>query len=602
MSEFQFKEEEFESDFNGTIVRRILKQLLPHWRMALGFLLSIFVVSALDSVFTYISKLIVDNGILANQSDVLYRLAVRYGILLFVQAIFVFAFIYFTGVLGHKVRFDLRKKLFEHIQELSLSYFDKTPVGWIMSRVTSDVDRVAELATWGLLDVVWGVTNIITAVIFMMVINWRLGLIVLAIIPVLLFVAAKFQKKIIYEYRDVRRLNSEITGAYNENITGVRVVKALRREEGNLEEFSALSGSMYRAGYRAAWFSALFLPTVQLISAVALGFVVFYGGGQAASGRMTIGDIQAFVSYVTFMLWPIQDLARVYAEMQRSIASAERIFSLLDTVPEILDSPNAENVETISGLIEFDHVDFFYEEEKDVLKDFSLTVRPGEMIALVGPTGGGKTTLVNLLCRFYEPKRGQIRLNGQDYTQITQRSIQSRVGMVLQTPHLFSGTIRENLLYGRLDATEEEMTHAADLAGALPFILKLEKGFDEEVGEGGNLLSVGQKQLISIARAILADPEILILDEATSSVDTLTEMLIQQGMRQLMEGRTSFIVAHRLSTIKRADRIIVIENGGISEMGTHGELLKARGHYYNLFTQQFRKESSKDIEIFGMVS
>jgi ATP-binding cassette subfamily B protein len=300
------------------------------------------------------------------------------------------------------------------------------------------------------------------------------------------------------------------------------------------------------------------------------------------------------------MMWPIQDLARVYAEMQQSIASAERMFSLIDATPEVRDLPGAIDPGTITGDIEFDHVNFYYSEDKPVLQDFSLHVRQGETIALVGPTGGGKSTIVNLLCRFYEPRGGTIRIAGVDYTQFAQHAIQSRIGIVLQTPHLFSGTIRENIRYGNLQATDEQVEQAARLAGAHNFIATFDKGYDAQVGEGGNLLSTGQKQLISLARAILAEPEIFIMDEATSSVDTLTEALIQRGMENLMQGRTSFVIAHRLSTIRRADRIVVIENGRISEMGTHAELLRLRGHYYNLYTHQFRQEMSKEYELFKL--
>jgi len=290
------------------------------------------------------------------------------------------------------------------------------------------------------------------------------------------------------------------------------------------------------------------------------------------------------------MLWPIQDLARVYAQMQQSVASAERIFSLLDAKPDLVDRANVIDPHSIRGDIEFVQVDFYYNEDKPILQNFNLKVRQGETIALVGPTGHGKSTIVNLLCRFYEPKSGEVRINGQDYTTMPMHTIHSNIGMVLQTPHLFSGSIYDNIRYGRLDATREEVIKSAQIVGAHDFIMNLDKNYDEEVGEGGVLLSVGQKQLISLARAILADPELLVMDEATSSVDTITEALIQQGMDVLLKGRTSFVIAHRLSTIKRADRIVVIEHGKISELGTHAELLGQRGHYYDLYTRQFRDE------------
>jgi ATP-binding cassette subfamily B protein len=598
MSHYEFEEEEFTTEFNGRTVLRILKQALPHWPWLVGFLLAITFVSILGSYFTYLNKRIVDEAIAMGDRAMLVRLVTTYGALLFVQAAGVFSFIYMAGNLGESVRYDLRKWMFEHLQALSFSYFDRTPVGWIMSRVTSDSSRIADLVTWGLLDVTWACVNIGTGVYFMMLINWRLALIVFAVIPVLVVVAAQFRRKIIVEFRQARKINSKITGAYNENITGVRVVKALCREKENLREFGELTDKMYRASFRAAWLAALFMPTVQLISALALGSIVWYGGLQAHVGLLTIGGIQAFVSYVTFMLWPVQDLARVYADMQHTIASAERVFSLIDAQPEVVDREGAVDPGTIRGDIEFDHVDFWYEEDNPVLKDFSLHVRRGETIALVGPTGGGKSTIVNLVCRFYEPNAGTIRIGGRDYTELSLHAIQSRLGVVLQTPHLFSGSIRENIRYGRLDATDAEVEAAAGLAGAHDFIVALEKGYDEEVGEGGVLLSVGQKQLVSLARAILAKPEIFIMDEATSSVDTLTEALIQRGMETLMQDRTSFVIAHRLSTIRRADRILVIEGGRIQEMGSHAELLRQKGHYYRLYTKQFRQEREAEYDVF----
>ncbi|MCD4739162.1 MAG: ABC transporter ATP-binding protein/permease [Anaerolineae bacterium] len=591
MSNYEtFQEEEFSTEFNGQVVLRILAQVKPYWYWVLGFVIMIAGTSVLDAGFTYLGKQIIDEAISVGDTARLKEFVLLYGGMALLQSVTVFGFIYLAGVLGERVQYDLRRKLFNHLQTLSFSYFNETPLGWIMSRVTSDSRRIAELVTWGLVDSTWAIFNIITSLIFMTIINWRLASIVLLIVPIMLGVAVWFKTHILVEYRRVRKLSSELTGIYSENISGVRVVKALVRERRNLVEFSEKSSTLYQAAYRAAWLSALFLPLVQIIGSLAVGAVIWYGGLQInTQGALTIGGVQAFLSYLTFMLWPIQDLARVYAEMQHSVASAERVFSLIDAQPEIVDREDAIDPGTLRGDIVFDDVSFYYEEGDPVLEHFNLQVAEGERIAIVGPTGGGKTTIVNLLARFFEPRQGVIRLVGRDYTELTQHAIQSRIGIVLQTPHLFSGTIRDNIRYGRLDATDEEVLQAAQIAKAHEFIVGLEHGYAEEVGEGGGLLSVGQKQLLSLARAVLADPDILIMDEATSSVDTLTEALIQEGMEAVMRGRTSFVIAHRLSTIKNADRILLIEAGKIIEMGDHKELIRAHGHYYDLYTRQFRQ-------------
>lgn len=602
MSDEYFEEEEFEETWNFETLWRIAKLGLNHKLLLVGLFLGIAATSFSESYFGFLDKRMIDEGILANDLEQLMSIMWFYAGLWLLFAVFVFAFINAAGRMGHRVQYDLREAMFEKLQTLELAYYDKTPSGWLQARVTSDAVRVGDLVSWGFLDMVWAVANIVFSMGFMLYINWRLAIIVGTIIPIIVFVAVKFQRVILKEFRISRKANSKITGALSEMISGVRVVKGLGREVANLKSFTALTDEMYNASFRAGWLSALFLPIVQLISAFAVAAVIAAGGWQASienSTGLTVGGLQAFVGYVTFMMWPIQQLARVYASMQQAIASGERIFSLLDTDATILDAQNAYAIESLEGDIVFDNVSFQYEAGKPVLEEFDLTIKQGETIAIVGPTGAGKTTVVNLVGRFYEPTQGEIRIGGRDYKEFTLHSIQSKLGIVLQTPHLFSGTIKDNLRYADLSAPDDVVIEAAKTAGAHGFISQLEDGYETQVGEGGVLLSVGQKQLISLGRAILADPDIFIMDEATSSVDTLTEALIQTGMDTLMQDRTSFVIAHRLSTIKNADRILVLEAGKIAEIGTHAELIRQRGHYYDLYTRQFRSEREQSISWGG---
>lgn len=597
MSDSYYEDEDDLTDvkFSRQVVRRILKISWNHRGLLIGLIVCTLLFSFADALFGFIVKQVIDEGIIAENPDALISYGVLYAIRRIVMAINAFGFIFCAGRLGRHVHYDLKKEAFNQIQQLSFTEFDKRPVGWFMARLISDVQYVAIFVTWNLHDLIWTVSTVVASLIYMFIIDWRLALIILAMFPFMLYIGFKFQKKIIAEYRNVRSINSRITANYNENISGVKIVKGLVREERNLNKFGNLTDDMYKSSYRAVKLSSIFIPLVQIISAIAFGVVLFYGGSQIQAGTFTVGSLQAFITYITIIIEPINVLAAVFAEMQHGFASAEKVFSLIDTEPEIQDQPNSVILDKISGEIEYDDVSFYYEEKNPVLTNFSLKIKKGETIALVGPTGGGKTTIANLACRFYEPKKGRILIDGTDYRKFTQNSLQSHLGVVLQTPHLFSGSIMENIRYGRLEANDEEVYEASRLAHADEFIQNLSKKYEEEVGEKGSLLSQGQKQLVSLARAILSKPDIVIMDEATSSIDSLTEELIQKGMKSLLLKSTGFVIAHRLSTIKNASRILYIDKGRIVEKGTHRELLLQKGRYYNLYTRQFKEEREKEL-------
>ena len=594
----RFEEEDFSASLSGAALWRLLKLVFNYRRYVTGYLAGVVGLVLMEGTHIYLGKRILDEGVLVGDFARVRNLLLLWGLVSLALALFVALFIFCAGSMGHAINYDLRKTMFGRLQELSLSYYDRTPVGWIMARATSDARRVSELVSFGFLDFFWGAMSVLVFLGFMLALNWRLALVMLLIVPLMVGAALTFQKRILGYWRAVRRLNARLTGAYAEGIQGVRVTKALAREEANRAEFSGLATRMYSASYKAAWLSALFLPVVQVIAALAVSAIIQLGGAQFQQGRMTVGSIQAFIQYIFWMLFPIQEMARVYAQIQQAVASGERIFALIDARPEIQDQPGAAERVSLRGAIEFEGVNFAYEPGRPVLRDFSLRVAEGETIALVGPTGAGKSTVVNLLCRFYEPQAGAIRIRGRDVREMTLQALHRRIGMVLQAPYLFAGTLRENLRYGQLDATDAEVQAAAELAGAADFIQAFAQGYDTDAGEGGSLLSAGQKQLVSLARAILARPDIFIMDEATSAVDTVTEAKIQQGMQALLATTTSFVIAHRLSTIRHADRILVIKDGGIAEMGRHEELIRIQGYYYDLYRKQFLAEAGQEADPF----
>jgi ATP-binding cassette subfamily B protein len=573
-----------------------------------------FLTASMDVTFPLITKAVVDdvsaNGFSAN----LWTWGYAYAAATLVIVLSIGTFIWMAGKIRTHVSHDIRRDGFQSLQRLSFSFYDYRPVGWLMARMTSDCERLSNILAWGFLDLVWGITMMIGIAAAMLVMSPKLALAVLLIIPVLGWVSLKFERRILKSARQVRATNSRITASYNEAIMGVLTSKAFVRESPNQSDFQELTHGMYRASVRNLTLAAIYVPIVITLASLASGLALALGGHDLLAGVISAGTLIAFLAYCRHFFDPVEQLGAWFAEMQMAQASAERILSLIRAEPEIQDSAEvraalavqrdpagqrfaADGGEARIREIELDHVTFAYDREHPVLKDVCLRVRAGETIAIVGPTGGGKSTLVNVICRFYEPTAGRVLIDGVDYRARSLHWLQSNLGMVLQNAHVFSGSIMENIRYGRLDATDAEVQGAAQIAGAHGFILGLEHGYATEVGESGGRLSAGQKQLISFARAILADPQILVMDEATSSVDTETEQSIQAGLARVLKGRIAFVIAHRLSTIRNATRIIVVAGGRIIEHGSHAELMAARGHYYDLYRQQSLQESSADLAV-----
>lgn len=522
----------------------------------------------------------------------------------------VWGFIYQAGIIEAETSFELRRQAFKNLQRLSFSYYDKTPHGWIMARMTSDARRLSLIISWGLVDLVWAFLSMIFILVILYVTFFKLALIVTIVLPFMFLVTYFFRKRILKQHRAARRFNSQLTAQYNEGFLGAKTTKSLSIEESNFLEFEVTAKSLKRASVKAVISSALFSSILLVLSYIAVATTMVQGSYYLLffEAMITIGTLQMFISYTVNFFEPIMSLSRIVSDFQNAQASAERIISLIETEPEIKDREEVEKVygtlfedkeenwEALIGDVEFRDVSFFYKENEDILTNFNLKVKAGQSIALVGHTGSGKTTIINLLSRFYEPTSGSILIDGKDYRERSLHWLHKRLGYVLQSPHLFSTTVLENIRYGKLDASDEEVISAAKAVGVDAFVKHLEKGYETHVGEGGNLLSVGQKQLISFARAVLANPRVLILDEATSSIDSESEVVIQNATEELLKDRTSFIVAHRLSTIVHANLIIVLDMGKIIEMGTHEELLSKRGSYYELYRNQFFREREQQLE------
>ena len=502
---------------------------------------------------------------------------------------------------------DMKRASFDHLQTLAFSYYNQNSVGYIHARVMSDTNRIGSLVSWGLMDGIWNMSYILGAVVVMLTINFKLALWVLAIVPLTALAAAFFQKKLVILNRRIREINSQITGNFNEGITGAKTTKTLVIEEKMEQDFDETTAGMKRTSVHAMHYRALFSSMISFSSSIALAVVLWRGGIITLQGVIEIGTLSVFMSYALGLMEPVQWIVRAVSDLITVQVNVERFTRLMETESDVRDTPEVvarygdsfeplrENWEPLHGDITFEDVSFKYPDgDEYVLEHFDLHVPQGTNVAIVGETGAGKSTLVNLVCRFFEPTSGRILIDGKDARERSQLWLHSNIGYVLQTPHLFSGTVLENLRYGNPDATMEQIEAAVKSVSADAVIARMDKGYDSDVGEGGDLLSTGEKQLLSFARAILADPRIFVLDEATSSIDTVTEKLIQDAIEHLMKGRTSFVIAHRLSTIRQADVILVVHDGKIVEQGTHSELIAKKGAYYNLYTRQFQEEAVED--------
>ncbi|TVP86756.1 MAG: ABC transporter ATP-binding protein [Acholeplasmataceae bacterium] len=529
-------------------------------------------------------------------------------LLALVFGLLVWGFIHEAGIIEAETSYELRRQAFQNLQRLSYSYFDKTPQGWVMARMTSDARRLSLIISWGLVDFVWAGLSMVLILVILFVTNAQLALIVTIILPFMLVIAYVFRRIILKHHRVARKHNSQLTAQYSESFLGAKTTKSLSIEEGNFMEFADTARIMKRASIRAVVSSAMFSSIIMILAFVAVATTMYRGSIEVLQLVITIGTLQMFIAYTVNFFEPVMAISRILSDFQNAQASAERTVGLIETKSDLVDTPEVEavygtlfdnkteNWERLEGKVEFKDITFFYKEDEIILDHFNLAIEKGQSVALVGHTGSGKTTLVNLLSRFYEPRAGQILIDGKDYRERSINWLHKRLGYVLQTPHLFSTNVMENIRYGRLDASDEEVIEAARTVGVDTFVKDLEEGYHTHVGEGGNRLSVGQKQLISFARAVLADPRILILDEATSSIDSESEQVIQEATNTLLKGRTSIIVAHRLSTIVNADLIVMLDMGKITEMGNHEQLLAKRGEYFELYRNQFFKEKEKELE------
>lgn len=590
--------------------KKIIKTVFKHKGYAIGLLVSVLVLAGLDVGYPLINSYAISHYFQSSDParfDNIWVMIVAYISVSIAYGLCVFSFLFFAGKVEIKTSYELRKEAYLNLQKLPFSYFDRTAQGWIMARVTSDARKLSEIISWGCVDLLWGLLSMFGILGVLLIVNIQLAVIVLILLPLMVFLTFFIRKKMLASYRDARKYNSRITAAYNEGFMGAKASKSLVIEKKNSAEFHRKALDYKKASLRAVFFSAIFGPITFIVCYAGVGTTLYVGGRMVLIGTLSVTTLYLFIDYTIKFFDPIMAVSRVIGDFQQAQASAERIITLIEEQPEIVDRPDViekygtifepkyENFEPLIGEVEFKNVTFKYNIGETVLKNFNLHIPAGSSVALVGHTGSGKSTIVNLICRFYEPTSGDILIDGHSYKDRSITWLHSNIGYVLQTPQLFSGTIIDNVRYGNLEATDEQVIEALKTVAADEFISKLDLGYNSLVGEGGSKLSVGERQLISFARAIVADPKILVLDEATSSIDTKTESLIQKAVEIVMKGRTTFMIAHRLSTVVNADIILVMKDGEVVESGKHHELLAQKGYYFELYRNQFAEEAVNRI-------
>ncbi len=576
--------------YDSKLMKRLLGYVKPYKKYVFLAIILNIVVAGLGPVRPYLIKIAIDDSIANKDYHGLLVISLLLIASLLFQAVIQYLLTYFTQLMGQKIIYDLRVKVFSHIQKLALKFFDKTPVGRIVTRVTNDIESLNELFSSGIVMIFSDIFIILWIFIFMFLLAWDLSLVTLSVLPILFYGTFLFRRKVRDSYRNVRFHLARLNTYMQEHITGMNIVQIFNKEEDELKEFSRINEDHKDANVKSIFYYAIFFPSVEILSSIAVALIIWYGGGNVLEGTLTVGVLFAFIQYTEMFFRPIRDLSEKYNIMQTAMASSERIFKLLDDDTIIENPEKPVELKEIKGSIEFKNVWFAYNDNDYVLKDVSFKINPGETVAIVGATGAGKTSIISLLSRFYDIQKGSILVDGIDIRKMSKEELRKCISIVLQDVFLFSGTIKSNINLNNDEISIEEVKKAVKLVGADKFIEKLPNKYEEEVKEKGATLSVGQKQLISFARALVFNPQILILDEATSSVDTETEMLIQKAIEKMLKGRTSIVIAHRLSTIQSADKILVMHKGELRESGTHQELLAQKGIYYKLYQLQYKDQ------------